>query len=108
MHVSMTKHSSRTSVEPTARLASSGSRVAVLILATGSGAVSGRSVSDESVNAAVTIGSGSCGAGVASAAGASVTDLLAVITSAVPKAIGSRLSANLASAVRDGARRSTI
>src|ERR1700677_4067082 len=83
MHVSTTKHSSRTSIESMARLASTGSRVAVFVLATCSGVVSVRCISDESVNAAVTIGSGSCETGVASAAG-SATDLLIVDTSAVP------------------------
>jgi hypothetical protein len=107
MQVSTTRHSSRTSVESTAGLASPGSRVAS-DLATCSGDVSGGSISDESVNAAVTIGSGSCEAGVASAAAVSVTDLLAATASAAANEIGGSLSANLATTVRDGAGRSTI
>src|ERR1700682_5587983 len=110
MQVSTTRHSSRTSVESTAGLASPGSRVAS-DLATCSGDVSGGSISDESVNAAVTTGSGSCEAGVASAAAVSVTDLLTA--SAAANEIGGSLSANflsanLATAAGDGAGRSTI
>src|ERR1700730_5169731 len=107
MQVSTTRHSSGTAVESTAGLASPGSRVAG-DLATCSGDVSGGSISDESVNAAVTIGSGSCVAGVASAAAGSVTDLLAATASAAANEIGGSLSANLAAAVRDGAGRSKI
>src|SRR6202795_5052560 len=107
MQVSTTRHSSRTSVESTAGLASPGSRVAS-DLATCSGDVSGGGISDESVNAAVTIGSGSCEAGVASAAAVSVTDLPAATASAASNEIGGSLSANLATTVRDGAGRSTI
>jgi hypothetical protein len=105
MQVSTTRHSSRTSVESRAGLASPGSRV-VSDLATCSGDVG--SISDESVNAAVTIGSGSCEAGVTSAAGVSVTGLLAATASAAANEIGGSLSANLATAVRDGAGRPTI
>src|SRR5450432_2863739 len=105
MQVSATRHSSRTSVESRAGLASPGSRVAS-DLATCSGDVG--SISDESVNAAVTIGSGSCEAGVASAVAVSITDLLAATTSAAANEIGGSLSANLATAVSDGAGRSTI
>jgi hypothetical protein len=76
-------------------------------LATCSDDVSGGSISDESVNAAVTIGSGSCEAGVASAAAVSVTDLAAT-ASAEANEIGGSLSANLTTAVGDGAGRSTI
>jgi hypothetical protein len=96
----------------------------MLMLAAGSGGVSGRSVSDESVsdesvNAAVTIGSGEAGVASAAAdasAGASVTDplavaisaLLAVTISAVANAIGWCVPATVASAARAGAKRSTI
>src|SRR6202023_107934 len=107
MQVSTTRHSSRTSVESTAGLASPGSRVAG-DLATCSADVSLGSISDESVNAAVTIGSGWCAAGVASAAVVSVTDSLAATASAAANEIGGSSSANLATAVRDGAGRSTI
>src|ERR1700722_15021565 len=114
MQVSTTKHSSMTSVEPTAGMASSGSRVAMFVLATWSGGVSGSSISDESVNAAVTTGSGSRATGLGSVAGASVIDWLAATTSAATTsaaaldAVGGGLSANVASAVSNGARRSTI
>src|ERR1700720_3553227 len=107
MQVSTTRHSSRTSVESTAGLASPGSRVAG-DLATCSGDVSGGSISDESVNAAVTIGSGSCEAGIASAAAVSVTDLLAATASAAANEIGGRLSANLAAGARDGGGRENV
>jgi hypothetical protein len=79
------------------------------MLAAGSGGVSGHGVSDESVNAAVTIGSGSGGTGVASAAGASdlllvtMSALLAVTTSAAANAIGGNVLAILASAAGTGA-----
>src|ERR1700736_178018 len=105
MQGSTTRHASRASLESTAGLASPGARVAS-DLATCSGDVSGGSISDESVNAAVTIGSGSCEAGVASAAAVSVTDLLTA--SAAANEIGGSLSANLATAAGDGAGRSTI
>src|SRR5882757_1329542 len=107
MQVSATRHSSRSSVELTAGLASPGSGVAT-DLAACSGGVSGGSISDGSVNAAVTIGSGSCEAGVASAAAISVTDLPAATASAAANEIGGSLSANSAAAVRDGAGRSTM
>src|SRR5260221_4106209 len=99
MQGSTTRHSSRTSVESTAGLASPGSRVAS-DLATCSGDVSGGSISDESVNAATMIGSGSCEAGVASAGAVSVTDLLAATASAAANEDGARLSANLSEAVK--------
>src|SRR5258708_19276992 len=107
MQGSTTRHSSRTAVESTGGLGSQGSLVAS-DLATCSGDVSGGSISDESVNAATMIGSGSCEAGVASAGAVSVTDLLAATASAAANEIGDSLSANLATAVRDGAGRSTI
>src|ERR1035441_9355612 len=107
MQGSTTMHSSKASAESPAGLASPGSLVAG-DLATCSGDASGGSISDESVNAAVTIGSGSCEAGVASAVAVSVTDLLAATTSAAANEIGGSLSANLATAVTDGAGRSTI
>src|SRR6202030_1023893 len=66
------------------------------------------SISDESVSAAVTTGSGSRAAGLGSAALTSVVDLLATTTSAVLEAIGGGLSANAASAASNGARWSTI
>ncbi|MGD0847101.1 hypothetical protein [Bradyrhizobium sp.] len=87
----------------------------MLRLVAGSGDASGRGVSDESVNAAVTIGAGSGEAGVvASAAGASVAgvsvadvlaagvsviDLLAVATSAVANAIGWSVPATMVPAI---------
>src|SRR5450432_4088571 len=95
----MTRHSSTTSVESTAGLASPGSLVASDSAAC-SGDVSLGSISDESDNAAVTIGSGSCEAGVAPAAAISVTDLLgatasaAATVSAAANVIGGSLSAN--------------
>src|SRR5258708_8215737 len=107
MQGATTMHSPRASVESTAGLASPGSRVA-RDLATCSGDVSGGSISDESVNAATTIGSGSCEAGVASAGAVSVTDLLAATASAAANEIGDSLSANLARAGRDGAGGPTI
>src|SRR5260221_12306903 len=107
MQGSTTMHSSRTSVESRAVLASPGSRVAS-DLATCSGDVSGGSISDESVNAAVTIGSGSCEAGVASAAAVSVTDLLAATASAAANEIGGRVAANSAPHDRDSAGGATI
>src|SRR5258708_11974553 len=100
MQGSTTRHSPRTSVESTAGLASPGSRVAS-DLATCSGDVSGGSISDESVNAATTIGSGSCEAGVASAGAVSVTDLLAATASAAANEIGDNFSAKLAPALRN-------
>src|SRR5258708_27402761 len=104
MQGSTTRHSSRTSVESTAGLASPGSLVAS-DLATCSGDVSGGSISDESVNAATTIGSGSCEAGVASAGGVSLTHLLARPASAAPNGIRHRLSANFGAAGKHGAGR---
>src|SRR5258708_31340652 len=100
MQGSTTRHSSRTSVESTAGLASPGSRVAS-DLATCSGDVSGGSISDESVNAATMIGSGSCEAGVASAVAVSVTALLAATPPAAANQLGDRFSANFATAVQD-------
>src|SRR5258708_16143034 len=107
MQGSTTRHSSRTSVESTDGLASPGSLVASDVAAC-SGDVSCGSMYEESVNAATMIGSGSCEAGVASAGAVSVTDLLAATASAAANEIGDSLSANLATAVRDGAGRSTI
>src|SRR5260370_15158488 len=107
MQGSATRNSPRTSVESAAGLAALGCRVAS-DLATCSGDVSGGSISDESVNAATTIGSGSCETVVASAGAVSVTDLLAATASAAANEIGGSLSANLATAVTDGAGRSTI
>src|SRR5260221_14109461 len=107
MQGSTTRHSSRTSVESTAGLASPGSRVAS-DLATCSGDVSGGSISDESVNAATMIGSGSCEAGVASAGAVSVTNLLGTTPTAANNEIGARLSPNWAPGDRDGAGRHTI
>src|SRR5665213_4555591 len=95
MQGSMARHSPRPAVESTLRLASPGCGVAVFVSATGSDGVSDESVSDESDNAAVTIGSGFCAAGVASATFGSAVGLLAIATSAVTTAIGCVLSARL-------------
>jgi hypothetical protein len=80
----------------------------MLILVAGSGDVSGRGISDESDNAAVTIGSNSCEADAVSVAWACVTGRVAVSTSAASNEIDGSLSVNLASVVRGGARRSVI
>src|SRR5260370_10722909 len=103
MQGSTTRHSSRTSVESTAGLASPGSLVAS-DLATCSGDVSGGSISDESVNAATMIGSGSCEAGVASAGAVSVTDLLAATATGAANRVGDRLSGHFAPGAKEGAR----
>src|ERR1700733_398361 len=111
MQLSATRHSSRTAVESTPRLACSGSGTAgsgsskaVFVLAAGSGGITGGSISDESVNAAVTIGSASrtagvvapCEAGVTSAATAgSVTGVLIDPISAEATTIGRGSSAEL-------------
>src|SRR5271154_6017950 len=104
MQVSATEHSSSAPVA--VGLVPSGSLAAMLVLVSCSEGVSGGSVSDESVNAAITTRSGSSAVGVASAVAASVAELTAETTSGVSNEIGG-LSAKLASAVRDCARRLT-
>src|SRR5438105_12366601 len=108
MQMSATRHSSRISMELATSLASFGTGSGVLAVATCTGGVSGGSICDESGNAASTIDSGS-GAAIVSVA-VPVTDSATVATSALataalPIAVA---SASSATAVRDGARRSSI
>src|ERR1700740_515100 len=111
MQTSASRHSSGTSMELTAFLASLGSGSLVLAVATRTGGVSGGIVCDESVNAALAIGSGSSGATavvlvtVTAAAGAAISDQSAAVLAI---AVGCGVSATSASAVRDGRGRSTI
>src|SRR4030088_580787 len=99
-------------MELKASLKSFGTRSGVLAVATRTGGDSGASICDESGNAASTIDFGS-----SEAAGVSVvvpvTDSAAAATSslataALPIAVACGASASSASAVRDGARRSSI
>src|SRR5258708_27830418 len=115
--MSTTRHSSRISMELAASLTSFGAGSGVLAVATCTGGDSGGGICDEFGNAASTIDSGSSEAGVMSVA-VPVTDSAAVATSALatsalaPVALSIAVAfgeaASSASAVRDGARRSSI
>src|SRR5258705_3493943 len=121
MQISATRHSSRISTESTASLASFGTGSGVLAVVTGTGSVSGGSICDESGNAATTIDSGLSEAAVVSVA-VPITGSVAVATSALatavlatatataalPIAVACGATASSVSAVRDGARRSSI
>src|SRR5882724_10887303 len=112
MQMSATRHSSIISTELTASLASLGTGSAVLAVATCTGDFSGGVVCDESGNAASTIDPGSSEAAFVLVAVA-ITDSAAVTTSALataasPAAGACSASGSSASAVRDGARRSSI
>src|SRR6476660_5207264 len=112
MQVSATRHSSRISMELTAFLASFGTRSDGFAVATCTGGKSADGTCDGSGNAASTINFGSSEAAVVSVA-TPVTDSTAVATSALaitglPIAIACGSSTSTASAVRDGARRSSI
>src|ERR1700682_5373193 len=112
MQMSATRHSSRILMEVTASLASFGTGSGVLAVATCTGGVPGGGICDESGNATSTIDSGSSEAAVVSVA-VPVTDSAAVTTTslataALPVAVVCGASASSASALRDGARRSSI